>query len=99
MSRKRSRFRVISRWNQASVSGSFHVGQDSVLNTVAEGNKVCIEAVGDMKLRDGRNYRNTYHHVVEFEDGLIVSIREYFDTAYVKEMFGQHLYENTDKQG
>ena len=28
MSRKRSRFRVISRWNQASVSGSFHVGQD-----------------------------------------------------------------------
>ena len=31
MSRKRSRFRVISRWNQASVSGSFHVGQDCKL--------------------------------------------------------------------
>ena len=35
MSRKRSRFRVISRWNQASVSGSFHVGQDLANNHAA----------------------------------------------------------------
>ena len=37
MSRKRSRFRVISRWNQALVSGSFHVGQDSEVQKYVPG--------------------------------------------------------------
>ena len=40
MSRKRSRFRVISRWNQASVSGSFHVGQDYYLKKIATSRKL-----------------------------------------------------------
>ena len=32
MSGRRPRFRLISRWNQALVSGSFHVGQDLSCN-------------------------------------------------------------------
>ena len=38
------RFRVISRWNQASVSGSFHVGQDSFNDRMA-GSCVCALTV------------------------------------------------------
>lgn len=68
----------------------------TILGTVAEGNKVAVEAVGDMTLKDGRNYQNTYHHVMEFKNGLIVSAHEYFDTAYVKEKFGENLYQEEE---
>lgn len=65
----------------------------TILDTVAEGNKVCVEAVGNMTLKDGKLYQNTYHHTLEFKDGLIYRFREYFDTAYVKKVFGETLYE------
>lgn len=68
----------------------------TIIGTVAEGNKVCVEARGDMILQDGRPYQNTYHHVLEFKDGLIYRINEYFDTAYVKSLFGETLYDETD---
>ncbi|MEA3300457.1 MAG: nuclear transport factor 2 family protein [Pseudomonadota bacterium] len=64
----------------------------TILDTVAEGDKVCVEAVGDMILADSRPYRNSYHHVLEFRDGLIHRFREYFDTAYVQRTFGDGLY-------
>ena len=67
----------------------------TILDTVAEANKVCVEAQGDMILQDGRPYQNTYHHVLEFKDGLIYRIREYFDTNYVRRLFGETLYDET----
>ena len=67
----------------------------TILGTVAEANKVCVEARGNMTLQDGRPYQNTYHHMLEFKDGLIYRIHEYFDTAYVRKLFGETLYNET----
>jgi ketosteroid isomerase-like protein len=66
-----------------------------IIGTVAEGNKVAVEAVGEMAFPDGRPYANTYHHVIEFRGDRISKMREYFDTHYVRQVFGQDLY---DKQ-
>jgi len=64
-----------------------------VMGTVAEGNKVAVELRGEMEFPDGRTYRNTYHHVVEFEGDRIIRLHEYFDTFYVRQVFGEDLYE------
>ncbi|ALR19339.1 hypothetical protein ATN00_02470 [Sphingobium baderi] len=64
-----------------------------VMGTVAEGNKVAVELRGDMAFPDGRTYCNTYHHVVEFEGDRIIRLHEYFDTFYVRQVFGGDLYE------
>ncbi len=64
-----------------------------ILGTVAEGDKVCVEARGDMRFADGRAYANTYHHVITFRGDRIASWREYFDTRYVREVFGEDVYE------
>jgi ketosteroid isomerase-like protein len=63
-----------------------------IIGTVAEGDKVAIEAVGEMKFPDGRRYENTYHHVIEFRGDRIIQFREYFDTQYVREVFGKNIY-------
>lgn len=65
----------------------------TILNTVAEGNTVSVEAVGDMTLRDGRKYCNTYHHLIHFRDGKIIEFREYLDTHYLREVFGEQIYD------
>lgn len=66
-----------------------------ITGTVAEGDKVAVEAIGEMRLPDGRSYENTYHHVLEFRGERIVRMREYFDTLYVREVFGEGLYTET----
>lgn len=73
--------------------GGHSAAKLTILDTVAEGDKVSVEAVGNMTLKDGRPYQNTYHHVLEFRDGLIYRLREYFDTAYVRKVFGETLYD------
>lgn len=71
--------------------------QLNITGTVAEGNKVAVEARGHMEYPDGRLYCNTYHHVLEFEDGLIVKMREYFDTHYVRQVFGEDVYDESQQ--
>jgi ketosteroid isomerase-like protein len=66
-----------------------------IIGTVAEGNKVAVEAVGEMAFPDGRAYTNTYHHVIEFRGDRISKMREYFDTHYVRQVFGQDLYDKS----
>jgi ketosteroid isomerase-like protein len=67
----------------------------TILGTVAEGDKVCVEAVGAMAFPDGRPYANSYHHMIEFRGDRITRMREYFDTLYVRETFGDDLYEGS----
>jgi len=64
-----------------------------IRGTVAEGDKVAVEATGDMAYPDGRRYANSYHHVIEFRDELIVRWHEYFDTLYVRQVFGDDVYD------
>jgi ketosteroid isomerase-like protein len=54
---------------------------------IVEGNRAAVEAVGEMRLKDGREYKNRYHFVFELRDGKIVRAREYLDTAAVAEMY------------
>lgn len=51
----------------------------------AEDDRVAVEFEGMGKLKIGRDYNNLYHFLFTFRDGLIVSIKEYFDTLYVIE--------------
>jgi hypothetical protein len=53
-----------------------------------EGDRVAVEAISEMKLRDGRLYRNQYHFAIQFDGDKIVVIKSYMDTAHVLEIFG-----------
>lgn len=66
-----------------------------IIGTVAEDDKVAVEARGAMVFPDGRTYRNAYHHVARFEGERIVAMHEYFDTLYVRDVFGADLYAET----
>jgi ketosteroid isomerase-like protein len=53
-----------------------------------DGDRVAVEASSHMHLKDGKHYANIYHFVFEFRDGKIVKVREYMDTAHVRDVFG-----------
>jgi uncharacterized protein len=54
----------------------------------AEGDRVAVEAQSSLTMADGRRYANQYHYLFIVRDGLIRGIKEYCDTAHVKELFG-----------
>lgn len=66
-----------------------------ITGTIAEGNKVAVEARGAMAFADGTAYENTYHHAITFMGEQIIAVREYFDTHYVRQVFGGDTYEIT----
>jgi ketosteroid isomerase-like protein len=43
------------------------------------GDRVAIEATSHGTLSDGHSYRNSYHFLLAFDDGLVREIREYLD--------------------
>mgnify|MGYP000470459188 CR=1 FL=1 len=53
----------------------------------AEANRVAIESETRGTLPDLRVYTNVYHYLMEFRDGLIVSVKEYMDTQAAAEFF------------
>lgn len=73
--------------------GPLAVRKLNIVGTIAEGDRVAVEARGAMAFADGRTYENTYHHSLRFVGDRIVSIHEYFDTLYVRDVFGEALYE------
>jgi hypothetical protein len=54
----------------------------TVLGTVAEGDRVAAEVESSGDLRNGRQYRQQYHFLIEFRDGKIANVREYLDTQH-----------------
>ena len=59
-----------------------------VKNTIAAGEQVVVEAQGEARTKDGRDYNNTYCLVLRLENGKIAEIHEYLDTELVKAIFG-----------
>ena len=59
----------------------------TVVSCIAEGNRVAVEVVSAGDLKNGRQYRQEYHMLLEFRDGKIKSVREYFDTQHANDIW------------
>ena len=57
-----------------------------VVDCVSEGNQVVLELRNGGQLPDGQPYEMVYCFILRVRDGRIVSMREYADTAYGREM-------------
>ncbi len=60
----------------------------TILGVTAEGDRVAIEAEGYAELVNGKIYRNRYHYLFLFQDGLVRESRLYNDTAHAAEIRG-----------
>lgn len=70
-----------------------------IVGVTAEGDRVAIEAACDAELRDGTRYGNTYHFLLEFENGKIKLAKEYNDTRHSAETVGALLLQDTRMAG
>jgi ketosteroid isomerase-like protein len=57
---------------------------------IADGDHVVVEACGDMTTRAGVRYDNEYCLVYRLENGKIVEIREYLDSALCETVLGAY---------
>ena len=58
----------------------------TVLDAIAEADKVAVEAESHGYTRDGQLYANVYHLRVELENGRIQTVREYLDSGHATEV-------------
>jgi ketosteroid isomerase-like protein len=71
-----------------SLGTAFPGGLKTEISRVyGEGNTVVMELTNRGQTAKGRQYENEYCFVLEFEGGKIRRVREYTDTAKVKEVF------------
>jgi ketosteroid isomerase-like protein len=59
----------------------------TVKGTVAEGDRVAVEAVSRGELKNGRVYEQEYHVLFTIREGKIASAREYMDTQHVQQVW------------
>jgi ketosteroid isomerase-like protein len=57
-----------------------------VMDCIGEGDRVVLEVRNEGTLADGRPYEMAYCFILRVCDGRIVSVREYADTAYSRDM-------------
>jgi ketosteroid isomerase-like protein len=57
----------------------------------AEEDRVAVEAESDADIVNGKHYHNTYHFLVVIRGGRIREVKEYNDTKYATEIFGDLL--------
>ena len=55
---------------------------------VAEGDHVVVQDRGMAETVDGKQYNNTYCHIFRIEEGQIVEVTEFFDTALAQTVLG-----------
>ena len=55
---------------------------------IAEGDRVVVRGRGEVKTKAGKDYNNSYCFVLRLEEGKLVELREYLDTALVERVFG-----------
>jgi ketosteroid isomerase-like protein len=85
----------------ASAGGIFDVFPEgltfTLIDMIAEGNKVAVEATSEGKHISGQVYRNEYHFLFEFQDGKLLKLKEYMDTERVTDVLcaGQRPTANT----
>ena len=58
----------------------------TILDMVAEGDKVAVEATSEGRHASGAIYSNEYHFLFEFVDGKLYQLREYMDTERVTDI-------------
>jgi ketosteroid isomerase-like protein len=58
----------------------------TILDMVAEGDKVAVEATGEGEHISGQIYTNQYHFLFELRDGKLVRLKEYLDTERVTDV-------------
>lgn len=54
----------------------------------ADGDRVAVEAESFGTLTTGAVYNNLYHYLLEFRDGKISKVKEYFDSRHWAEVWG-----------
>jgi ketosteroid isomerase-like protein len=59
-----------------------------VVDILTDGDRVAIEYVGNILLKTGKVYANTYHTKFIVKDGKITCMREYLDPNIVMNAFG-----------
>ena len=57
-----------------------------VMDCIGEGDRAVLELRNEGKLADGRPYEMVYCFILRVRDGRIVTVREYADTAYTRDM-------------
>lgn len=57
-----------------------------ILDMVAEGEKVAVEAKSRGQHVSGKLYENEYHFLFEFKDGQLLVLKEYMDTERVTDI-------------
>ena len=55
---------------------------------IAEGETVVVRGRGEVKTKADKDYNNSYCFVLRLEDGKLIELREYLDTALVERVFG-----------
>lgn len=62
--------------------------RSEIVLLVAEGEYVVALTSGTARTKDGRDYNNSYCHVIRLRDGEFVEVTEYFDTHLTGTVFG-----------
>jgi uncharacterized protein len=57
----------------------------------AEDDRVAAEAESDGDVVNGKHYHNTYHFLVVVRGGKVHEVKEYTDTQYAADVFGELL--------
>ena len=65
----------------------------TVVSCIAEGDHVALEVVSAGDLKNGRQYRQEYHMLMQFRDGKIASVREYLDTQHANDVWAKPMTE------
>jgi ketosteroid isomerase-like protein len=55
---------------------------------IAEADTVVLRGRGEVRMKSGQDYNHSYCFVLRLEDGRLVELREYLDTALVERVFG-----------
>ena len=58
----------------------------TVIDMIAEGDKVAVEATSEGKHISGTIYSNEYHFLFELRDGKLLRLKEYMDTERVTDV-------------
>jgi uncharacterized protein len=75
--------RLFRRMLDALVSGL----SMTVVSSIAEGDRIALEVTSSGDLKNGRQYRQEYHFLMELREGKICAVREYLDTQHAHDVW------------
>ncbi len=86
---KKSQFgQVMSFMEKKVMKGPIRITMKRVTE---EDDRVAVEAESDGDVVNGKHYHNTYHFLIVIGGGKIREVKEYNDTRYAAEVFGDLL--------